>query len=111
VSGTIARGLVRYLSRVAAPQVTPSFLWSALYWKPGTLTGRMADHAEQRRADAVLTRHNGVANATLRLENLLAGSGIGGEAAVADLINSRAAIPMRLMRWFFRFAPTHFNDP
>jgi hypothetical protein len=34
--GTIARGLVRYLSRVAASQVTPSFLWSAVYWKPGT---------------------------------------------------------------------------
>ena len=63
---------------MAASQVTPSFLWSAVYWKPGTLPAGTADHAEQRRADAVSTRHYRVADAALRLENLLAGSGIGG---------------------------------
>ena len=41
--------------------------------------GRTADHAEQRRADAVSTRRHRVADAALRLENLLAGGGIGGE--------------------------------
>src|SRR5277367_4703964 len=41
--------------------------------------GQTADHAEQRRADAVHTWRYRVADAALRLENLLAGSRIGGE--------------------------------
>jgi hypothetical protein len=41
--------------------------------------GSTADHAEQRRADTVLTRFHGVADAALRLENPLAGGGIGGQ--------------------------------
>ena len=48
-------------------------------FEAGNAAGGTADHAEQRRADAVLTRHHSVADAALRLENLLASGGIGSE--------------------------------
>src|SRR5580704_7037814 len=71
----MARGLARYLSSVAASQV----LMVRGVVEAWNAAGSTADHAEQRRADTVLTRLQGVADTALRLENLLAGGGIRGQ--------------------------------
>jgi hypothetical protein len=52
-----------------------------------------------------LTRLHGVADAALRLENLLAGGGIGGQGGVAGPRRSRATILVDLIRYFL-FLPS-----
>ena len=55
-------------------------------------------HAEQRGADAVFTRHHGVADAALRFEYFLAGGGIAGEGGGGGPTSSRPVITVRLIR-------------
>src|ERR1700674_5280715 len=69
---------VALVNRFSVAIISSSVMLSLL-GQVGERRHRTVDHAEQRRADAVLLRHHGVAHAALRLKNLLAGGGTGGE--------------------------------
>src|SRR6266851_1659060 len=71
---------VALVNRSSVAIISSSVMLSLL-GQVGERRHRTADHAEQCRVDAVLLRHHGVADAALRLENLLAGGEGGGDGS------------------------------
>src|ERR1700680_5019228 len=102
---------VALVNRFSVAIISSSVMLSLL-GQVGERRHRTADHAEQCRADAVLLRHHGVADAALRLENLLARGRISGEGIGAESGEQQAGNHGAPDATVALASPEHrFNDP